>query len=109
VGLGNVTNESKATMFSSPTFTGTVTISAGVINTDNIRVAGNRIETTSSNSNLELNTVGTGSINLLADTSITGNVTLSNQPTIANHATTKTYVDTKVSTLGIAYAVALGS
>ena len=29
VGLGNVTNESKATMFSSPTFTGTVTIPAG--------------------------------------------------------------------------------
>lgn len=28
VGLGNVTNESKATMFSSPTFTGTVTISS---------------------------------------------------------------------------------
>ncbi len=29
IGLGNVTNESKATMFSSPTFTGTVTIPAG--------------------------------------------------------------------------------
>jgi hypothetical protein len=29
VGLGNVTNESKATMFSSPTFTGTVTIPSG--------------------------------------------------------------------------------
>jgi len=29
VGLGNVTNESKATMFTSPTFTGTVTIPAG--------------------------------------------------------------------------------
>jgi hypothetical protein len=29
VGLGNVTNESKATMFASPTFTGTVTIPSG--------------------------------------------------------------------------------
>jgi hypothetical protein len=29
VGLGNVTNESKATMFTSPTFTGTVTIPTG--------------------------------------------------------------------------------
>ena len=29
IGLGNVTNESKATMFTSPTFTGTVTIPAG--------------------------------------------------------------------------------
>jgi hypothetical protein len=30
VGLGNVTNESKSTMFTSPTFTGTVTISQSV-------------------------------------------------------------------------------
>jgi hypothetical protein len=29
IGLGNVTNESKSTMFTSPTFTGTVTIPAG--------------------------------------------------------------------------------
>ena len=29
IGLGNVTNESKSTMFSSPTFTGTVTIPSG--------------------------------------------------------------------------------
>ena len=35
VGLGNVTNESKATMFTSPTFTGTVTLqqSTEVLNT----------------------------------------------------------------------------
>ena len=31
VGLGNVTNESKATMFTNPTFTGTVTLPAGAI------------------------------------------------------------------------------
>jgi len=30
VGLGNVTNESKATMFASPTFTGTTNVSSGV-------------------------------------------------------------------------------
>ena len=30
VGLGNVTNESKATMFTSPTFTGTTDVSSGV-------------------------------------------------------------------------------
>ena len=30
VGLGNVTNESKATMFTSPTFTGTTNVSSGV-------------------------------------------------------------------------------
>ena len=36
VGLGNVTNESKATMFTSPTFTGTITVPDGASGTQNL-------------------------------------------------------------------------
>lgn len=39
VGLGNVTNESKTTMFTNPTFTGTVTIPTQVITDDSTKAA----------------------------------------------------------------------
>ena len=39
VGLGNVTNESKATMFTSPTFTGTTNVSSGVTLPSNPTIA----------------------------------------------------------------------
>jgi hypothetical protein len=54
--LGNVTNESKATMFASPTFTGTAALPAGstiggvaIANTGNVTFTGNTISTTSGN------------------------------------------------------------
>tara|TARA_R110000851_G_scaffold37425_1_gene96698 strand:+ start:1126 stop:9189 length:8064 start_codon:yes stop_codon:yes gene_type:complete len=49
-------------------------IFGGPLNTDDTRIAGNRVETTVSNSNLELSAVGTGTIDLLRPTNITGNV-----------------------------------
>lgn len=56
VGLGNVTNESKATMFTSPAFTGTVALPAGttiggaaVAQTGNITFLNNSISTTTGN------------------------------------------------------------
>lgn len=56
VGLGNVTNESKATMFASPTFTGTVALPAGstvggsaIANTGNVTFNVTTISTTSGN------------------------------------------------------------
>ena len=56
VGLGNVTNQSKATMFTSPTFTGTVALPAGstiggatIANTGNITFLNNSISTTTGN------------------------------------------------------------
>lgn len=56
VGLGNVTNESKATMFTNPTFTGTVALPAGstvggaaIANTGNVTFSANTISTTSGN------------------------------------------------------------
>lgn len=47
VGLGNVTNESKSTMFTDPTFTGTVSITsinATTVNATNITVGGQNIK-----------------------------------------------------------------
>jgi len=64
VGLGNVTNESKATMFTSPTFTGTVALPAGttigganVASTGNITFLNNSISTTSGNITMARTTV----------------------------------------------------
>ena len=52
-------------------------VNAGTLLLDNIRVDGNLITTTESNSNLELATGGTGSVDLLADTNITGTLDVS--------------------------------
>ncbi len=50
-------------------------INAGTLLLDNIRVDGNLITTTESDSNLELSPNGSGTIDLLADTNITGALT----------------------------------
>ena len=52
-------------------------IFGGPLNTDDVRIAGNRVETTATNSNLELNTSGTGTIEALKDTNITGDLGIS--------------------------------
>jgi len=62
-------------------------IYGGPLNTDDIRIAGNRIETTASNSNLELDTVGTGTIELLTDTNITGNLDVSGNINLGGNLT----------------------
>ena len=63
-------------------------IIGGPLITDDIRIAGNRIETTASNSNLELRTVGTGSIELLDNTNVTGNLGVSSTVTATNISST---------------------
>ena len=60
-------------------------IFGGPLNTDDTRVAGNRIETTNSNSNLELNTNGTGTIELLKDTNVTGDIDVSGDVNITTN------------------------
>jgi hypothetical protein len=50
-------------------------IVGGPLRTDDIEIVGNRIRTTQSNSNFEVDTVGTGSIELLTDTNVTGTIT----------------------------------
>ena len=47
-------------------------IFGGPLNTDDIRIAGNRLETTSSNADLEIEVAGTGNVEILAPTNITG-------------------------------------
>jgi len=60
------------------------TINGVAINTDDIRIAGNRLETTDSNANLEVAVNGTGTIELLASTNITGDFDTSGQATLAS-------------------------
>lgn len=50
-------------------------VQANKFQTDDIQISGNRIETTQSNSNFEIHTSGTGSVNVFADTTINGNLT----------------------------------
>jgi hypothetical protein len=59
-------------------------IFGGPLNTDDIRIASNRIETTASNANLEIDTAGTGTIELQSDTNVTGNFDVSVQATLAS-------------------------
>jgi hypothetical protein len=71
VGLGNVTNESKATMFASPTFTGTVSgvtkTHVGLGNVDNTSDANKPVSTAQQTAlNLKLNTSARGAANGVA-------------------------------------------
>lgn len=72
VGLGNVTNESKATMFSSPTFTGTVTMPSP------FTLGGTSVTTTGARLNYltaATGTTGTGNLVFSASPTFTGTVT----------------------------------
>jgi hypothetical protein len=68
--------------------TGTLTVTGdivgGPLRTDDIQIVGNKVETTQSNSDLELDAAGTGTIELLTDTNITGTVDVSGQATLAS-------------------------
>lgn len=72
VGLGNVTNESKATMFSSPTFTGTVTLpSPFTIGATSVTTTGTQFNYLSAASG----TTGTGNLVFSTSPTFTGTVT----------------------------------
>lgn len=91
VGLGNVTNESKATMFTNPTFTGTVSgVTAAMVGLGNVD--------NTSDANKPVSTATQTALNLKADKAdptFTGNVTLGNStPSDPLHAASKAYVDT---------------
>jgi hypothetical protein len=71
VGLGNVTNQSKATMFASPVFTGTVALPAGstiggasIANTGNITFLNNSISTSTGNITIAKLTTFSAGINV---------------------------------------------
>jgi fibronectin-binding autotransporter adhesin len=79
---GNTTQQGNLTVTQNLTVTGDII--GGPLRTDDIHIVGNRIETTASNSNLEFNTVGTGSIELLANSNVTGTFDVSGQSTLAS-------------------------
>jgi len=85
---GPIIAQNNVTVAGSLTLTGD--INGGPLRTDDIQIVGNRIETTVSNSNLELNTVGSGSIELLANTNITGNLVLNSQLTLTTNSISTT-------------------
>jgi len=62
-------------------------LNAGPINTDDIRIAGNRLETTASNSDLEFGTQGAGVISLLDDSEFAGTVTISDSLQVNGNTT----------------------
>ena len=69
-GLGNVTNESKATMFDNPTFTGSATAASMVI-TDNLRVDGTTTTvntTVEATSAMEITNTGSGPALIVSQT-----------------------------------------
>jgi len=77
-------------------------IFGGPLNTDDVRIAGNRVETTATNSNLELNTSGSGTVESLKDTNITGDLGISgdvNVTTDLDVTGTTTLATAKVSDL----------
>jgi len=94
VGLANVTNESKATMFSSPTFTGTTTagtLSAGATSATSLSVSGTAtigtlsvsainnipIGNSTANSGAFTTLSASGAVSLTSTASITGRITKS--------------------------------
>lgn len=79
IGLGNVTNESKATMFTNPTFTGTVNLGSGIVNLPaGSTIGGSAVATTGliTFSGSTINT-SVSTITIAKSTSITGNLTVS--------------------------------
>ena len=78
---GPIVAQNDVTVWGSLNLTGD--INGGPLRTDDIQIVGNRIETTVSNSNLELNTVGSGSIDLFANTNISGNLVINSQLTLS--------------------------
>ena len=79
---GPIVAQNNVTIWGSLNLTGD--INGGPLRTDDIQIVGNRIETTVSNSNLELNTVGSGSIELFANTNVTGNLVINSQLTLTS-------------------------
>jgi hypothetical protein len=110
VGLGNVTNESKATMFADPTFTGTVSgVSASMVGLGNVTNESKATmfadpTFTGTVSGVTAAMVGLGNVTneskatMFADPTFTGTVTLPGAAIIPGYAT-ELYVSTVISNL----------
>jgi len=70
IGIGTTTPSSKLNVI------GDTAITSGTLSLDQITIAGNKIESTVSNANLTLDANGTGVIDIIANTTIDGSITL---------------------------------
>jgi len=70
IGIGTTTPSSKLSVI------GDTAITSGTLSLDQIAIAGNKIESTVSNANLTLDANGTGVIDIIANTTIDGSITL---------------------------------
>jgi hypothetical protein len=79
VGLGNVTNESKLTMFNNPSFTGTVSLGSGVVNLPVGSTIGGSAVATTGLITFSGSTISTGasSITVSKTTNFSSNITVS--------------------------------
>ena len=70
IGIGTATPSSKLNVI------GDTAITSGTLSLDQITIAGNKIESTASNANLTLDANGTGVVDIRANTTIDGSITL---------------------------------
>src|SRR6056300_403663 len=70
IGIGTATPSSKLSVI------GDTAITSGTLSLDQITIAGNKIESTVSNANLTLDANGTGVVDIIANTTIDGSITL---------------------------------
>ena len=80
--VGSTTQQGNFSVTGNLTVTGDIL--GGPLRTDDIQIVGNKLETTQSNSDLELDAAGTGTIELLTNANVTGNFDVSGQTTLAS-------------------------
>jgi hypothetical protein len=106
VGLGNVTNESKATMFTSPTFTGTITgITPATADNSTILATTAFVKAQGYVTNSGVTTIAGGTTGLTPSAATSGAVTLGGTLVVANGGTGLTTIASK----GIMYGNGTGA
>ena len=112
IGIGTTTPSSKLNVI------GDTAITSGTLSLDQITIAGNKIESTVSNANLTLDANGTGVVDIIANTTIDGSITLQSgvaassildeddlnsdsATALATQQSIKAYVDSQISGGGV--------
>jgi hypothetical protein len=112
IGIGTTTPSSKLSVL------GDTAITSGTLTLDQITIAGNKIESSVSNANLTLDANGTGVVDIIANTTIDGSITLQSgvaassildeddlnsdsATALATQQSIKAYVDSQISGGGV--------
>ena len=112
IGIGTTTPSSKLSVI------GDTAITSGTLTLDQITIAGNKIESSASNANLTLDANGTGVVDIIANTTIDGSLTLQSgvaassildeddlnsdsATALATQQSIKAYVDSQISGGGV--------